>query len=55
MPISYGDAAPLLSAITGPVVPTGVARRIADHVSHRPRARKGSSEDVFELGHEAAV
>ena len=40
LPISYGDAQPLLDALGGPVAPRRVARRAADHLSHRRRARR---------------
>ena len=36
LPISYGDAQPLLAALRRPVAPAGVARRAADHLSPRP-------------------
>ena len=38
MPISYGDAQPLLAALKGPVAPATVARRPAHHLSRRARA-----------------
>ena len=40
LPISYGDALPLLRSLKGPVAPEGVARRAADHLSRRRRARR---------------
>ena len=40
LPISYGDALPLLRNLKGPVAPEAVARRAADHVSRRRRARR---------------
>ena len=40
LPISYGDALPLLRALGGPVAPDGLARRAADHLSPRARARR---------------
>ena len=55
LPISYGDAQPLLAALDGPVVPRELAWRIADHVSLRSRACEGASGDQLRLGHEDAV
>ena len=37
LPISYGDAQPLLAALGGPVGAGRLARRAADHLSHRAR------------------
>ena len=53
LPISYGDAQPLLAALGGPVAPERVARRAAAHLSPRPRARDGAPEARVRLGHEA--
>ena len=36
LPISYGDALPLLKALRGPSRARSVARRAADHLSRRP-------------------
>ena len=40
LPISYGDAQPLLAAIERTGRAGRLARRAADHVSHRSRARR---------------
>ena len=40
MPISYGEAQPLLEALGGPVAPDVVQGRAADHLPRRPGARK---------------
>ena len=50
LPISYGDAQPLLAAMDGPVVPRGVARRAPDHVSHGPRPGPRPPAGEVELG-----
>ena len=55
LPISYGDAQPLLEAMSGPVCAGGLARRAADHLSPRERARAGASEGRVELGDQAAL
>ena len=55
LPISYGDAQPLLAALGGPLAPAGVARRAADHLSHRPRARHRAPQAGVQLGHRAAL
>ncbi len=52
LPISYGDAQPLLAALTGPVAPEALARRAAHHLSHRPRPRARASQARIQLGHE---
>ena len=51
MPISYGDAQPLLAALKGPVAPARLARRAAHHLPRRPRPRQGASEAGVQLGH----
>ena len=43
LPISYGDAQPLLAALDGPVAPPRLARRAADHLPRRARARRRST------------
>ena len=42
LPISYGDAQPLLAALAGPVAPEAWRGALADHLSHRPGAGDGS-------------
>ena len=46
LPISYGDAQPLLAALGGPGGAGGVARRTADHLPPRPRAGAGAPASV---------
>ena len=53
LPISWGDALPLLSALQGPVAPEAWRGASADHLSRGPRPRESSSESGFELGLEA--
>ena len=55
MPISYGDAQPLLAALEGPGGARGLARRAAHHLSRRPRARQGPPEAEVQLGPQAAL
>ena len=55
MPISYGDAQPLLAALEGPVAPGRLARRASDHLSHRSRPRESASDDRIRLELEAAL
>ena len=52
LPISYADAQPLLAAMTGPVAPDRLARRVAHHLSRRSRPREGASQSKFQLGHQ---
>ncbi len=40
LPLSYGDAQPLLAAIDGPVAPDAWRRRFAYHLSRRPGAAR---------------
>ena len=44
MPISYGDAQPLLASLGGAVVSSELARRSAHHLSRGPRRRESSPE-----------
>jgi len=44
LPVSYGDALPLLRALEGPVAPAAWRGRSADHVSHRAWTRDRSFE-----------
>ena len=44
LPISYGDAQPLLAALEGPGGARRLARRAAHHLSRGPRPREGASE-----------
>ena len=55
MPISYGDAQPLLAAIGGQTRATGMARQPADYLPCRPGAGEGASEGLIELGHQAGL
>ena len=55
LPISYGDAQPLLAAIERAGRAGGLARRAADHLPRGTRAREGSSARQVQLGHEAAL
>ena len=55
LPISYGDALPLLKALGGPIAPRAVARRAPRHLSHRPRPRDGSSQARIQLGHQTRL
>ena len=52
LPISYGDAQPLLAALKGPVAPERLARRAAHHLSRRPGSGEGAPGDEVELGHQ---
>ena len=42
LPISYGDAEPLLKALTGPVAPQVLARSVADYLSRRTWRDEGT-------------
>ena len=55
LPISYGDAQPLLAALTGPVAPRGWrgALPITYHVG--PGPGEGASQGRVQLGHQAAL
>ena len=53
LPISYGDAQPLLAAMSGPIAPAAW-RAPANHVSVGPRSGAGASEGLVQLGDEAA-
>ena len=53
MPISYGDAQPLLAALKGPGGAAAVARRAAHHLSRRPRPGQGAPEAEIQLGYQA--
>ena len=55
LPISYGDAQPLLAALNGPVAPDELARRAADHLSRRPGPAKVHLKLRVQLGHQAAL
>ena len=55
LPISYGDAQPLLAALEGTGGAGRVARRAAHHVSRRARARQGPPEAEVQLGHQDAL
>ena len=54
LPISYGDALPLLKALNGTGGAGGVARRAADHVSRRPGPGEGAREARVRLAEPAA-
>ena len=49
MPISYGDAQPLLEQLRGPVGSGSVARRAADHLSRGSWSGDGAAEAGFRL------
>ena len=55
LPISYGDAQPLLAAMSGPIAPA--AWRGALPITYRlgPGPGAGASEGLVQLGHEAAL
>ena len=55
LPISYGDAQPLLAALTGPVAPENWRGALADYVSRRSGRRQGASQGELQLGHEDAL
>ena len=55
LPISYGDAQPLLAALEGPRGSASLARRAAHHLSRRARPREGPPEAEVQLGHQAAL
>ena len=50
LPISYGDAQPLLAALAGPVAPERLAWRPPDHLSLRPRRGARPSQAHVRLG-----
>ncbi len=50
LPISYGDAQPLLAALERAGGARGVARRAADHVPHRPRPGEGAPASSSSTG-----
>ncbi len=52
LPISYGDAQPLLAALRGPRGPGRLARLPGHHLPRRPRARPGAFESEIQLGHQ---
>ena len=53
LPISYGDAQPLLDRDARTRGAGGLARRIADHLSAGARSHAGAPEGLVQLGHEA--
>ena len=55
LPISYGDAQPLLAALERAGRAGGLARRAAHHLSRRAGAGQGAPEGEVELGHQAAL
>ena len=55
LPISYGDALPLLRSLQGPRRARSLARRAADHVSRRPRRGEGAPEAGVRLAGAAAL
>ena len=52
LPISYGDAKPLLAELKGPVAPEEFRGGLADHLPRRPWPREGPSQGRIELGHQ---
>ena len=50
LPISYGDAQPLLAALTRTSSASAVARRPSDHLSLRPRRRARAPQGQVRLG-----
>ncbi len=55
LPISYGDAQPLLSRVGGPRRSAELARQPGDYVSLWSGARESASQSAIELGAEAFV
>ena len=55
LPISYGDAQPLLAALGGPVAPEPWRGGLAHHVSHGRRAGAGAPGGQVQLGHQAGL
>ena len=53
LPVSYGDAQPLLAALDRTGCSRGLARRSAYHLSRWPRPGEGAPGDEVELGHQA--
>ena len=47
LPISYGDAQPLLAALTGRVAPEAWRGGLAGHVSHRTGSGEGAPQAQF--------
>ena len=53
LPISYADALPLLSALTGPVAPESWRGALADYVPHRSGTCRRASQRGVQLGSQA--
>ena len=53
LPISYGDAQPLLAAITGPVAPESWRGASAHHLSRRAGGVESAPDGQVELGRQA--
>ncbi len=55
LPMSYGDAQPLLAALKGPVAPEAWRGGAAHHVSRRTGPGQGSHAREIQLGYQAAL